>query len=139
LEVVDMEPFLLASLAAGVWVVVSGLVMAATFGYRDMKSAFEAIGLSIPRGTGPFVTHAVVRVVMGMSVLALYAIFLRVFPATAALLLAAGFTWILSSLLPLAVIVEWGFFSWSLAAKVWAWSAGEFLIAAPIGRILYPR
>jgi hypothetical protein len=39
--------------------------------------------------------------------------------------------------LPFAVVAEWGLFPWSVAAKLWAWGAGELLIAAAIGRWLY--
>jgi len=37
------------------------------------------------------------------------------------------------------VVVEWGLFSWWLAAKMWAWSAMGLLIAGGIGRWLYLR
>ena len=136
-EALNLRHLMFAGLAAGTWVLVSGLLMASLFGYRDMKAAFDAVGLPIPSGAGPFVIHTVVRLISGMGVVALFAIFLRVFSPTQALLAAAGFSWVLGALLPFAVIVQWGLFSWSLAAKLWAWSAAELLIAATIGRFLY--
>jgi len=134
---INVQRLVLAGLGAGFWVLVSGMLMAAAFGYREMKAAFDAIGLPIPGGLGPFITHTVVRLLMGMAVVALYAILLHVFSPTNAMLVAAGFTWLLAVLLPFAVIAEWGLFPWSLAAKMWAWSAAELLIAASIGRLLY--
>ncbi|HEX9700150.1 MAG TPA: hypothetical protein VGD06_11875 [Acidobacteriota bacterium] len=136
-ETINLRHVIFAGLAAGTWVMVSGLLMAGIFGYRDMKAAFDAAGLPIPGGAGPFVIHTVVRLIIGMGVVALFAIFLRVFSPTQALLAAAGFTWVFGAVLPFAVIVQWGLFSWSLATKLWAWSAAELLIAATIGRLLY--
>jgi hypothetical protein len=135
--VIDLQRWILAGLAAGVWVVVSGLLMAGLFGYRDMKAAFDAVGLPFPVGAVPFVVHTAVRLVTGMTVVLLFAIFLRAFSPTQAMLAAAGFTWLLGVVLPFAVIAEWGLFPWPVAAKLWAWGAGELLIAAAIGRWLY--
>lgn len=136
-ESINLGKLILAGCAAGVWVVVSGMFMAATFGYRDMSAAFDAIGLAIPRGLEPLVVHTLVRLAMGMGVAALFAIFIRVWSPTPAMLAAAGFVWVFSVLLPFAVVVEWGLFSWALAAKAWAWGMGEMLIAAAIARLLY--
>jgi len=136
-ETVNLGKLMLAGFAAGVWVVVSGMFMAATFGYRDMSAAFDAIGLAIPRGVEPLVVHTLVRLVMGIGVAALFAIFFRLWSPTPAMLAAAGFIWVFGVLLPFVVVVEWGLFSWSLAAKAWAWGLGEMLIAAVIARLLY--
>jgi len=129
--------FLLASLGAGFWVLVSGMLMAATFGYREMKVAFEAAKLPIPQGMEPFVVHTLVRLVMGAAVVTLFVIMAHVFPPTRALLLAVGFAWLLVVLLPNLVIAEWKLFPWPLVGKLLAWSAGELLIAGLIGRWLY--
>lgn len=126
-----------AGLAAGVWVFVSGIVMAATFGYREMSAGFARIGLQVPMGAGPFVTHTLVRLGLGIAIVALFVIAAQVFPRGPALLVAAGLAWVLASFFPFLVMAEWGLFSWSLAWKVWVWSAGEFLGAAMIGRLLY--
>jgi len=134
---INLRQLILAGLAAGIWVLVSGLLMAAVFGYREMKEAFDAIGLQIPRGIEPFAVHTGVRILIGIGVVALYALLIRLLSPGQALLAAAAFLWFFGSLLPLAVIVEWGLFSWSLAARMWAWSAGEILVAALIGRLLY--
>jgi hypothetical protein len=135
--VINLPRMLLAGLAAGGWVVVSGLLMAAAFGYRDMKAAFDSLGLPVAGGTEPFVVHTLVRLVTGLVVVVLYAIMMRVVGSSQAWLLAAAITWLLAAVLPLAVVVEWGLFSWTLALKFWAWSAGELLIAGGIGRWLY--
>jgi len=126
-----------AGLAAGAWVFVSGILMAATFGYREMASAFAAIGLTIPMGAGPFVTHTFVRLGLGMAIVALFVIMARVFPRGQAMFLAAGFAWLLAAFFPYLVVTEWGLFSWSLAWKIWGWSAGEFVVAAVLGRLIY--
>lgn len=125
--------FLLAALAAGLWVLVSGLVMAATFGYRDMKAAFDAIGLDFPQGMEPFIVHTLVRLVMGAAVVTMFVIMTHVFPPGRALLISAGLAWLLTIVLPWVVMAEWGFFPWSLVVKALAWSAGELLIAGLIG------
>jgi len=135
--VVNLPRLAVAGLAAGVWVTVSGMLMAATFGYSDMKLAFDAIGLAIPQGIAPMLTHTLVRIVMGVTIVALFAIMSRVWAPTQATLAAAGFAWLLATVLPYAVITEWGLFPWPLAAKFGAWGAAEFLIAAYIGRLLY--
>ncbi len=129
---------LAASAAAGVWVVLSGMLMATVFGYREMRVAFDAIGLPVPQGLAPLVTHTVVRLVLGAAVVALMVIMAQVFTKGVALLTAVAFVWILSTVLPYAVITDWGILSWSLALKVWAWSAGELLVAGLIGGLLYP-
>ncbi|MDP2471409.1 MAG: hypothetical protein Q8W45_00105 [Candidatus Palauibacterales bacterium] len=136
---INLSRLLVAGLAAGGWVFASGLLMAGAFGYRDMKAAFDALGLPIPVGAGPFVVHTLVRLLIGMALVTLFAILLRVTTPTMAMLTAVGFTWLLGALLPFAVVVEWGLFSWWLAAKMWAWSAMELLIAGAIGRWLYLR
>jgi hypothetical protein len=102
-----------------------------------MMAAFDAAGLSIPVGIEPFVIHTVVRLATGMAVVWLFVTMRRLYSPTQAMLGAAGFTWLLGVVLPFAVIVQWGLFSWLLAAKLWAWSAAELLIAAGIGRWLY--
>lgn len=126
-----------AGLAAGVWVFVSGILMAAAFGYREMSVAFARIGLQVPIGAGPFVTHSLVRLGLGIAIVALFVIMVQVFPGGQALLVAAGLAWVLGSFFPFLVMTEWGLFPWSLAWKVWGWSAGEFLVAAMIGRHVY--
>ncbi len=136
-EIVNLRYVILAGLAAGIWILVSGLFMAGVFGYHDMKAAFDAIGLPMPSGAGPFVVHTLARLLIGMGVVALFAIFVRVLSPNQAMLAAAGFIWVFGALLPFAVIVGWGLFSWSLAAKLWVWSGAELLIAALIGRSLY--
>ena len=136
-EMVDMQRLLLAGLAAGVWVVVSGMLMAAAFGYRDMKAAFDAVALPVPKGVKPLLLHTAVRLVMGAAIAALFVIFLVAFTPTQAMIGSAGFTWLLAWLLPYAVIAEWGLFSWSVTAKIWAWGAMEMLIAAIIVRLIY--
>lgn len=135
--VMNMPRFVLAALAAGVWVEVGGILMAATFGYRDMKAAFDAIGLSIPQGLAPFIVHTVVRLILGAAVVGLLVIMARVFSPARAVLAAAGVVWLLAWVLPYAVVAAWGVFPWSLAAKLWAWSAPELLVAGLIGRQLY--
>lgn len=136
-EAIHFPRLVVAGLAAGVWVLVSGLLMAASFGYREMRAAFDAVGLPIPAGAGPFVLHSVVRLTTGIALVALFAILLRALSPTRALLAAAGFTWLLGVALPFAVVAQWGLFSWSLAAKLWAWGAAELLVAATIARFLY--
>jgi hypothetical protein len=128
--------FTLAALAAGGWVVISGMLMAAAFGYRDMKSAFDAIGLPLPQGAGSLIVHTLVRLALGAAVVALVVVFARVFSSGRAVPLAAAFVWLLATVLPYAVVADWGVLPWSLAARVWAWSAAELLIAAVIGRLL---
>ncbi|MBI4502280.1 MAG: hypothetical protein HY700_14115 [Gemmatimonadetes bacterium] len=128
---------LAAGLAAGVWVFVSGILMAAAFGYREMSVAFARIGLQIPMGAGPFVTHTLVRLGLGLAIVLLFVIIAQVFPRGQALLVAAGLAWVLASFFPFLVMTEWRLFPWSLAWKVWGWSAGEFLVAAWIGRLVY--
>jgi hypothetical protein len=134
---INLRRLVVAGLAAGAWVVVSGLVMAAAFGYHDMKAAFESLGLPVAAGTEPFVVHTLVRLATGFVVVVLYAIMMRVVVPIRAWMLAAGITWLLVAVLPFAVVVEWGLFSWTLALKLWAWSAGELLIAGGIGKRLY--
>ena len=119
---INVPRLLLSGLAAGGWVLVSGLLMASAFGYRDMKAAFDAIGLPAPVGVAPFVVHTIVRLVTGMAVVTLFALMLPVLSPIRALLTAAGFVWLLGALLPFVVMVEWGLFPWSLALKLWAWS-----------------
>jgi hypothetical protein len=126
-----------AGFAAGGWVFVSGLLMAAAFGFRDMKAAFDAVGLPFRAGAGPFVVHTVVRFLVGMTVVALYVLLTRGFPPTQALLAAVFFVWLLGTVLPFAVVVEWGIFPWFLALKLYAWNAVEILIAAVLGKWIY--
>ncbi len=126
-----------AGLVAGVWVFVSGILMAAAFGYREMSVAFARLGLAVPVGAGPFVTHTLVRLGLGIAILVLYVMAAQAFARGQALLVAAGLAWVLASFFPFLVMTEWGLFPWSLAWKVWAWSAGEFLVAAMIGRLVY--
>jgi len=133
MRTISPKRLVVASVTAGVWVVVSGMLMAAAFGYRDMQAAFDAIGLPIPRGVAPLVTHTLVRLVLGASVVGLTVIMAKAFSRAGALLTAVGFVWLLSMVLPYAVIAEWGIVPWSLAMKLWAWSAGELLIAGLIG------
>lgn len=137
--ITNPQRFVLAALAAGVWVVVSGMLMAAMFGYRDMKVAFDAIGLPIPQGIEPLIVHTLVRLIIGAAVVALLAIMARVFSPGRAVLAAAGFVWLLATVLPYAVIAQWGVLPWSLAVKFWTWSAAELLIAALIGRMVDPQ
>ncbi len=134
---IDLPRLALAGFAGGVWVVMSGMLMAAVFGYREMKNAFDAIGLAVPQGPGPMMTHTLVRLVLGAIIVTLFGMMARALPRPQAILAAAGFAWLLASVLPYAVMAEWGLFSWSLGAKVWAWSAVEFLIAAAIGAAVY--
>lgn len=129
--------FVLAAFVAGVWVVGSGILMAAAFGYRDMKAAFDAIHLPIPQGMEPFIVHTLVRLVMGAAVVALFVLMAHVLTPTRALLVAVGFAWLLVVALPYVLITEWGLFPWSVAGKLLSWSAGELLIAGLIGRWLY--
>lgn len=136
-HVINLQRLIWVGLVAGAWVLVSGILMAAAFGYRDMKAAFDAFGIPIPMGAQPFVTHTLVRVSLGMIVVALFAIVSRGYSPTQAMLVAAAFTWFVGAVLPFTVIVQWGLFSWSLALKMWAWGAGEILIAAAIARWLY--
>jgi len=68
-----------AGLAAGVWVTASGMLMAAVFGYREMKVAFEAVGLPIRQGVEPLVVHTFVRIALGFLIVALYAILVAAF------------------------------------------------------------
>lgn len=133
----NVPRLVVAALAAGVWVTVSGMAMAATFGYREMKVAFDAVGLAIRQGKASLLVHTLVRVTLGAAIVALFAIFVHVWPPTAAAVAAAAFAWLLATALPFAVIAEWGLFPWSLAAKLWAWGAAECLIAALIGRLVY--
>ena len=133
----SVQRLVLAGLAAGVWVLASGLLMAVSFGYHDMQVAFDAIGLPVANGPQAAAVHTTVRLLMGMAVVALYALMLHVWVPGKAMLGAAAFTWLLAVVLPFAVVVQWGLFGWALAAKLWAWSAGELLIAALIGRSLY--
>jgi hypothetical protein len=136
-SVLNLPRLVMAGFAAGGWVIVSGLVMAGTFGYRDMKTAFDGIGLPIPGGMEPFVVHTLVRLLTGFTLVILYAIMSRALAPGHAWLVAAGVTWLLGAVLPLAVVVEWGLFPWTLAVKLWAWSAGELLLAGVIGKSLY--
>jgi len=134
---VNLPRLALAGLAAGMWVTASGLLMAAVFGYREMKTSFDAIGLAIPQGLAPMLTHTLVRVAFGVLIVALYTIMVRVWTPTQAAVTAAAFAWLLATVLPVVVMAQWGLFPWSLAAKLWTWGAAEFLIAAFIGRWLY--
>ena len=134
---INVPRLLLSGLAAGGWVLVSGLLMASAFGYRDMKAAFDAIGLLSPVGVAPFVVHTAVRLVTGMAVVTLFALMLPVLSPIRALLTAAGFVWLLGALLPFVVMVEWGLFPWSLALKLWAWSGVELFVAGLIGKWIY--
>jgi len=133
----NVPRLVLAGLAAGVWVAASGIAMAATFGYREMKAAFDAVGLVIPQGVAPMLVHTLVRLALGVIIVTLFAIMARVWPPTQAAIAAAAFAWLLATVLPFAVIAQWGLFRWSLAAKLWTWGAAEFLVAAFIGRLLY--
>lgn len=133
----NIQSMIWAGLAAGAWIFVSGILMAASFGYRDMKVAFDAIGIRIPVGAAPFIVHTAIRLCTGLALVALYVVMSRVFSPMQAVFAAAGFTWFLGVLLPFAVIVQWGLFPWSLAVKLWLWDAAELLIAAMIGRFLY--
>lgn len=126
-----------AGLAAGVWVFVSGILMAAAFGYREMSVAFSRIALQVPMGAATFVTHTVVRLGLGVAIVVLFVIAARAFPRGHAVLVSAGLAWVLASLFPFLVMTGWGLFPWSLAWKVLGWSAGEFLVAALIGRLVY--
>jgi len=126
-------------LVAGAWVFVSGLLMAALFGYREMSAAFDAIGLEVPMGVGPFVTHTLVRFGLGLGTVALYALAAQSLAPGRATLVAAGLAWALAAFFPYLVVTEWGLFPWALAWKVWGWSAMEFLGAAVIGRVVYRR
>lgn len=128
-----------AGFAAGVWVVISGMLMAGTFGYREMKAAFDVIGLAIPTGLGSMLLHTAVRLTMGAAVAMLYSVLLRGFPPSRAMLGAAGFSWLLVVLLPYAVIADWGILSWPLTAKLWLWGAVELVIASAIARLIYRR
>lgn len=131
---------LAGGLAAGVWVFVSGLLMAAAFGFREMQAAFDAIGFAPSLGAAAFGTHTLVRFVLGFAVVGLVVVMTRVFPPTRAVPAAAALAWLLASFLPMLVMTEWGLFPWSLAWKTWAWSAGEFLVAALLGwSICRPR
>jgi hypothetical protein len=133
----NIQSMIWAGLAAGVWIFIGGLLMAGTFGFRDMKAAFDSAGLRIPVGARPFIVHTAVRLCIGMALVALFVIMSTVLSPIQAVFAAAGFTWFLGVVLPFAVIVEWGVFPWSLAIKLWAWDAGELLIAAMIGRLIY--
>ncbi|MGE0354753.1 MAG: hypothetical protein AB7I33_12960 [Gemmatimonadales bacterium] len=126
-----------AGLAAGAWVFVSGIIMARLFGYREMSASFSRIGLQVPMGTGPFVTHTLVRLGLGITIVALFVIFARVMPASRAVWWAAASAWLLGNFFPYLVVTEWGLFPWGLAWKFWGWGVGEFLIAAAIGRMIY--
>lgn len=128
-----------AGLAAGVWVFLSGVLMAAVFGYREMSAAFARVGLAVPVGAGPFVTHTVVRLGFGMVIATLFALAARTFRAGQAVLVAAGVAWLLGIFFPYLVVTQWGLFPWALAWKVWGWGGAEFLIAATIARLLYYR
>lgn len=134
---INTSRFLLASLGAGVWVVIGGMLMAGAFGYHDMRIAFDAIGLPIPAGLDTFFLHTAVRLIIGSAVAGLYAIFRGALTANPAMLLSAGFSWLLVVLLPYAVIADWGIISWPLAVKLWVWGAGELLIASVIVRLIY--
>lgn len=136
-ELINVPRVLWTGLAAGVWVVVSGLLMAGVFGYREMKAAFDSIGLPVSVGPVPFAVHTVVRLLIGMTVVLLFALLSRVLSPNQAMLTAAGVTWLLGALLPFVVMAEWGLFPLSLGFKLWAWSAGELLVAGWIGRWLY--
>jgi hypothetical protein len=132
--------FVAAALAAGAWVFVSGLLMAAAFGYRDMKAAFDTVGLPIPQGLAPFITHTLVRLSLGAVVVVLYALTASVMSKRRAVLAAGGVVWFTGMVLPYAVVSQWGLFGWAVAAKLWAWSAAELFIAALIAGVLYrPR
>lgn len=134
---INFSRLILAGLAAGGWVFVSGILMAALFGYREMKAAFDTVGLTTPAGAEPFIVHTVVRLLIGMAVATLFAVGSRGSSPVQSMFVAAGLAWLLVSVLPFAVIVEWGLFSWALALKLWGWSAAELLIAAAIARWLY--
>jgi hypothetical protein len=136
-NIINVPRLFVAGLAAGGWVILSGLLMAGAFGYRDMKAAFDGIGIPLPGGIEPFIAHTVVRLLTGFALVILYAIMSRALAPAHAWLVAAGVTWLLGAVLPVAVIVEWGLFPWALAFKLWAWSAGELLLAGAIGKWLY--
>lgn len=88
-------------------------------------------------GAVPFVMHTVVRLGLGFAIGVLFVIAAQAFPGGHAVLVAAGLAWVLAPLFPFLVMTEWGLFPWSVAWKVWGWSAGEFLVAALIGRLVY--
>jgi len=136
---VNFKRLLFAGLAAGLWVVISGMLMASLFGYGEMKAAFDAIGLAIPSGTDSLVLHTSIRLTLGFAIAAQFTIFLKTFAPGRAMLVAAGFTWLLAVLLPYAVIADWGLLSWSLTAKLWAWGAAEFFVAGVIVQLIYRR
>lgn len=135
---IDLPRLLLASLAAGIWVVVSGMLMAGAFGYRDMNVAFKALGLKIPSGVRPLIFHSVVRILTGIMIVTLFAISSQVLDPLPAALVSAGIAWVIGQLLPYAVIAEWGVLPWSTVVKVSGWGVGELLVAALIGMWLYP-
>lgn len=126
-----------AGFAAGALVFVSGLLMAALFGYRELAAAFEDVGLEVPVGTGPFITHTVVRFGLGMATVALYAVTVRSLSPDRAVLVTAGLAWVLGAFFPYLVVTEWGLVPWHVTWKVWGWSAMEFLGAAAVGRVVY--
>ena len=136
----NAKRLLMAAFAAGAWVMISGMLMAGLFGYREMKSAFDALGLQIPSGADTMLLHTAVRLSIGSAVALLYAVFMRTMSAGRALFGSAAITWVLAILLPSAVIADWGVLSWPVTAKVVTWGAGELLIAAAIARLIYrPR
>lgn len=128
--------FLISAMAAGAWVVLAGMLMAVAFGYREMQNAFDLLGLSIPKGVTSLVLHVLVRLVIGAAVVAAMIVLARLHATNHAVLIAAGFVWLLVSVLPYAVIADWGVLPWSVVVKLWVWSAAELLIAARIGRMV---
>jgi hypothetical protein len=128
---------LLAGLAAGFWIVLSGMLMAGLFGYREMQAAFDAHRLAIPTGIGSMVLHACVRLAMGFAIATVYAMLRRSATRGRALVASSGLVWLLSIVLPYAVIADWGLLPWMLVAKLWAWEAVQFLIAGIVAQLIY--
>lgn len=136
---IELSRVLMGGAAAGVWIVIAGMAMAAVFGYREMKAAFDAIGLAVPSGPGTFATHVAVRLLLGFVTVWLLAVMSRVFAAPAAILGTAAVVWCLFALLPSVVLGDWGLFPWGLVVRVVSWSLGELLVATLIGWVLYRR
>ena len=133
---IPLSRVLLAGVAAGGWVVVSGMMMAGVFGYREMKAAFDVFGIPIRGGLEPALVHTTIRLLMGLTVAVLFVLLLGTLPPARAAQVAAGFVWLVGVVLPFAVVAEWGLFPWGLALKFWGWSAVELLIAGLIVRRL---
>ena len=139
IESPGVSRFLVAGLVSGLWVLVSGMLMAAAFGYREMSDVFSRIGLPVPTGAGAFVTHTLVRLGLGFAIVSLFVIARSALPRGRAIFAAAGFAWVLASFFPLLVMTTWGLFTTRLASEASAWSAIEFLLAAWIGSRIVER